>query len=175
LGAEPLSPPDPEFLIREVVPSDADAIQALHNLSFERLCAADYSPAQMRAAAETFMPLDRRLLTSGGYYVTETAGRLIGSGGWSRDERVAALAHVRAVYVHPEFVRKGVGRQLVTLAEEMAKQAGCDAFAANSSLTAVAFYAALGYLPVAEETLTLKHGVAFPVVCMEKRGSEKPA
>ncbi len=163
-----MSLPDAEFLIREAVTSDADAIQALHNLSFERLCAAHYSPAQMRAAAETFMPLDHRLLTSGRYYVTETAGRLIGSGGWDRDERDAALAHVRAVYVHPEFVRKGVGRRLVALAEERAKQAGCNAFAADSSLNAVAFYAALGYRVVSEQILTLKGDVAFPIVRMEK-------
>ncbi len=169
-----MSPSDAEFLIREAVASDADAIQALHNHSFERLCAAHYSPAQMRAAAETFMPLDRRLLTSGRYYVTETAGRLIGSGGWGRDERDAALAHVRAVYVHPEFLRKGVGRQLVAVAEARGKHAGCNAFAADSSLNAVAFYAALGYRVISERILTLKRDVAFPIVRMEKPGPGKP-
>ncbi len=168
-----MSPSEAEFLIREAVASDADAIQALHNHSFERLCPSHYSPAQMRAAAETFTPLDYHLLTSGGYYVTETAGRLIGSGGWGRDERDAALAHVRAVYVHPEFLRKGVGRRLVAVAEARGKQAGCNAFAANSSLNAVAFYAALGYRVISERVLTLKGDVAFPIVRMEKRGSEK--
>jgi GNAT superfamily N-acetyltransferase len=169
-----LSPSDAEFLIREAVASDADAIQALHNHSFERLCPSHYSPAQMRAAAETFMLLDHRLLTSGRYYVTETAGRLIGSGGWGRDERDTALAHVRAVYVDPEFLRRGVGRRLVAVAEARAKQAGCNAFAANSSLNAVAFYAALGYRVISERILTLKGDVAFPIVRMEKPGSEKP-
>ena len=169
-----MSPSDAEFLIRETVASDADAIQALHNHSFERLCAAHHSPAQMRAAAETFMLLDRRLLTSGRYYVTETPGRSIGSGGWGRDQRDAALAHVRAVYVHPEFLRKGVGRRLVALAEERAKQAGCNAFAADSSLNAVAFYAALGYRVISEQILTLKGDVAFPIVRMEEPDSGKP-
>ncbi len=169
-----MSPSDAECLIREAVASDADAIQALHNHSFERLCAAHYSPAQMRAAAETFMPLDHRRLTSGRYYVTETAGRLIGSGGWGRDQRDAVLAHVRALYVHPEFLRMGVGRRLVAVAEARGKHAGCNAFAANSSLNAVAFYAALGYRVISERILTLKGDVAFPIVRMEKPGSGKP-
>lgn len=120
------------------------------------------------------MHLDHRLLTSGRYYVAETAGRLIGSGGWGRDERDAALAHVRAVYVHPEFLRKGVGRRLVAVAEARGKQAGCYVFAANSSLNAVAFYAALEYRVISERVLNLKGDVAFPIVRMEKRGLEKP-
>ena len=169
-----MSPPDAEFLIREAVTSDADAIQALHNHSFERLYPSHYSPAQMRAAAETFMLLDHRLLTSGKYYVAETASRLIGSGGWGRDEGDAALAHIRAVYVDPEFLRKGVGRRLVTVAEAKGMKAGCNVFATNSSLNAVAFYAALGYRVISERILTLKGDVAFPIVRMEKRDSERP-
>ncbi len=106
-------------------------------------------------------------------YVAETAGRSIGSGGWSRDQRDAALAHVRA-YVHPEYLRKGVGRRLVALAEERAKQAGCNAFAADSSLNAVANYAAHRYREVTEQILTKKGDVAFPVFRMEEPDSGKP-
>ena len=106
--------------------------------------------------------------------MTETAGRLIGSGGWGRDQRDAALAHVRAVYVHPEFLRKGVGRRLVAVAEARAKHAVCSAFAADFSLNAVAVYAALGYRVISEQILTLKGDVAFPIVRMEKPDSGRP-
>src|SRR5215472_13487248 len=83
------------------------------------------------ASSRTIMGLDTQLIDDGTYFVVEIDGQLAGCGGWSRratlyggDQspgRSAALldptrdpAHVRAMYTHPLYVRKGVGTLILS-------------------------------------------------------------
>src|SRR6185437_6428237 len=98
------------------------------------------TPAQI-VASRTIMGLDRQLIADATYFVVEADGRLAGCGGWSRRAtlyggdhspgRDAALldpasdpARVRAMYTHPELVRRGVGRLILQLCEAAARAEG---------------------------------------------------
>jgi len=92
-------------------------------------------------SSRLIMGIDTQLVKDGTYYVVEGDGHLAGCGGWSRratlyggdqtpdrdpellDPGVDA-ARVRAMYTHPVFVRRGVGRLILTLCELAAADSG---------------------------------------------------
>jgi GNAT superfamily N-acetyltransferase len=91
--------------------------------------------AEQIGSSRTIMGLDTQLIEDKTYFVIEQDGAIAGCGGWSRRAtlyggdrspgRDAALldpatdpARVRAMYTHPDFMRRGVGRLILTLCEE---------------------------------------------------------
>src|SRR5476649_1357351 len=106
---------------------DVPVLGELIPLSVRSLQAAHYSPAQMEAALGPVFGVDRQLINDGTYFVVEHSGHVVGCGGWSRRRAVfgsnrarpaedAALdpahdpARIRAFFVHPDWVRRGIGR-----------------------------------------------------------------
>src|SRR5437868_5189479 len=102
--------------------ADVPALRALLALSIEQLQLAFLTPAEL-AASRALMGLDTQLIADGTYFIAERAGALAGCGGWSRRAtlyggdhtagRDAALldpvrdpAKVRAMYTHPDHVRR---------------------------------------------------------------------
>lgn len=71
---------------------------------------------------------------------------LVGAAGWSwqLDDEVLS-ARIRRVWVHPDFAGKGLGRELVTLAEARARAAGAQRYVVCASVNAVGFYEKLGF------------------------------
>jgi GNAT superfamily N-acetyltransferase len=116
--------------------------------------------------------------------VIEEAGALAGCGGWSRRAtmyggdrspgRDAALldpatdaARVRAMYTHPAFVRRGVGRLILALCEDAARAEGFSRAELVATLAGEPLYAACGYRPTLRFTDD-RGGVAVPLVRMTK-------
>ncbi len=136
------------------------------------------------ASSRAIMGLDTQLLDDGTYYVVEIGGRIAGCGGWSRratlyggDQspgRDAALldpskdpARVRAMYTHPAFVRRGVGRLILSLCETAARADGFKRAELMATLAGEPLYRACGYLPI--ETVTDQRGGApVPLLRMGK-------
>ncbi len=114
------------------------------------------------------MPVDPGLAASGTYYLAEVGDTLVASGGWTPAVQEVGLARIRAVYVHPDWVRRGLGRSLVTQAEDAARMEGVKRFVVNSSLNAVPFYSFMGYRVVSSMELDLGRDITFPIVQMEK-------
>src|SRR5262249_32957443 len=92
-------------------------------------------------SSRAIMGLDTQLIDDGTYFLVEIDGRLAGCGGGSRRAtlyggdhsagRSAALldpakdaARVRAMYTHPQYVRRGVGRLILSLCEKAARSEG---------------------------------------------------
>jgi GNAT superfamily N-acetyltransferase len=120
-----------------------DDVAALTDL-MERAIAELQEPfldAAQIAASRALMGLDSQLIDDRTYFVIEQGTSLAGGGGWSRRAtlyggdrspgRDAALldpardaARVRAMYTHPAFVRRGVGRLILALCEEAARAEG---------------------------------------------------
>jgi len=136
------------------------------------------------AASRAIMGLDRQLIDDGTYFVLEGAGRLAGSGGWSRRAtlyggdhspgRDAALldpakdaARVRAMYTSPDFARRGVGRLILTLCESAAKAEGFTRVELAGTMSGQPLYVACGY-KVIEQFEDDRGGVAVPLVRMGK-------
>jgi GNAT superfamily N-acetyltransferase len=169
-------------------------VPALHQLieaSVRVLQAGDYTPAQMDGALGTVLGVDTQLIRDHTYFIAETTDsqcRLAVCGGWSRrktlfgadrgpgrepellDPRTDA-AKVRAIFVHPDFARRGLGSLILATVEDAARQAGYTRFEMGSTLTGVALYRLKGYVEVERIEVTLANGERLPVVKMVKDGA----
>lgn len=52
---------------------------------------------------------------------------------------------ITGLYVHPNFIRKGIGTNLLNFINKIAQESGCKVIRVYSSLTAVDFYKAQGF------------------------------
>lgn len=181
------SSPRAGFTHRVAVPADEAEIAALMDAAIGELQKGFLSPEQI-AVSRSIMGLDRTLIADGTYFLihdTET-GRLAASGGWSRRatlyggdhstaQRNDALlrpntdaARIRAMYTHPDFTRRGLGRRVLALCEAAARAEGFTRLEMGATLAGVPLYEACGY-KVIEPTIGAEaDGVAVPVIRMGK-------
>lgn len=118
--------------------------------------------------------------------VRELPGIIVGCGGWSKRRtlfggdhwarREDALldpkqdaAKIRAFFVHPDWVRRGIGSQLLETCENAAIAAGFRRLEMGSTLTGVPLYRARGYIVQEHIEVPLGEGIFLPIVRMEKR------
>ena len=115
-----------------------------------------------------------------------TAPLIVGCGGWSKRKtlyggdqwtgREAALldpqydaAKIRAFFIHPLWVRRGIGTMILEACESAATTAGFTRFEMGATLTGVPLYQARGYVAMEDLQVPLANGEALPIVRMEKR------
>ncbi len=163
--------------------SDADALRGLIDLAIGEL-QKPYLDQEQIASSRVIMGIDTQLIEDGTYFVVHTGNQLAGCGGWSRratlyggDQtpgRSAKLldplreaARVRAMYTHPQHVRKGVGRLILSLCEEAAMQEGFREVELMSTLAGRDLYIACGYRAL-EEISDSRGGAPVPLIRMTK-------
>lgn len=162
---------------------DIPALVAVVDAAIAELQHGFLDPAQIESS-RMIMGLDRQLVADGGYFVVEADGRIAGCGGWSRRAtlyggdhtpgRDAALldptteaARVRAMYTHPDFARRGVGRLILSLCEDAARAAGFGRLELMATLSGRALYSRCGYADI-EAIKDARGGAAVPLVRMGK-------
>lgn len=178
------------FTLRQAVAEDIPALRVLIDASVLGLQAADYTPAQIEGALRTVYGVDSQLIADGTYFVVEAESEIVGCGGWSRHKtlfggdrwtgREDALldpqrdtAKIRAFFVHPNWVRRGIGSMILEACEKAASAAGFTRFEMAATLTGVALYRARGYIALEQFAVSLRNGESLAVVRMEKRMSSQ--
>jgi putative acetyltransferase len=157
-----------QYLIRPAIPSDADEICAVHVASIRGLCAADYTREQIDGWAGAKHPDRYRRAMEEGERVF-VAERAAGAGGTAVVGLGALFgSEVRAVYVHPDHVGRGVGSALLTALEAQARSDGAHAITLHSTLNARAFYLKHGYRDEGPAIFELRPGLELPCVKMTK-------
>ena len=180
--------PFPEgFTRRLAAETDAGEIAALIDAAIGQLLPSFLSPEQV-ALSRAIMGLDRQLVAEGTYFVVHEAqtGRLAACGGWSArtglygsdqstPERNAALlrigkdaARIRAMYTHPDFVRRGLGRHLLAICEGAAREAGFSRVELMATLAGEPLYRACGYHEIEPLISASMDGVDVPGLRMGK-------
>ncbi len=149
--------------------SDVPDIRALMDVAIEAHF-RDILTRQQIALSRSIMGLDTTLIKDATYVLIcdETAGRLAGCGGWSRratlfgGDHTAAQrndrlldpatepARVRAMYTHPDYARRGVGRRILDWAEQQAMTAGFGCVELMATPSGRPFYLACGYRDLEE-------------------------
>jgi GNAT superfamily N-acetyltransferase len=139
--------------------------------------------AQIKSS-KAIMGIDRQLIDDGTYFVTEIDGAIVGCGGWSRRAtlyggdhsagRDAALldpatdpARVRAMYTHPDFTRRGVGRLVLETCEAAAAAEGFRTLELMATRAGLPLYQAYGFESV-EEVEDASGGIPVPLIRMRK-------
>ena len=135
-------------------------------------------------SSRAIMGLDTQLIDDGTYFVVEANGQMAGCGGWSRratlygsDQtpgRSAALldptqdaARLRAMYTHPNHLRKGIGRLIITLCEAAAKAEGFTRLELVATLSGEPLYRACGF-EAYENIVDDRGGAGVPLLRMRK-------
>jgi GNAT superfamily N-acetyltransferase len=165
---------------------DIEALRALMRRSISELQDEFLTPAQVEAS-HMVMGLDAQQIEDRTYYVVEYDGVIVGCGGWSwratlygGDDSIVVrkpasldpgqdAAKIRAMYTSPEFARRGVGKAILRLCEEAAREAGFRRVEMMATLAGEPLYRACGYRSVAFLESDVINGVTVPLVKMEKQ------
>ncbi|MGH8194876.1 MAG: GNAT family N-acetyltransferase [Woeseiaceae bacterium] len=168
-------------LVRLATRADLPQIALTQTLSIRELGKGFYSWLQIESFME-FMPMmEHYLIDDGTYFVAEHDGRIIGCGGWScrsPSYRVCSpggqpaagrSAKVRAMYVHPDAARRGIGRTLLERIEREMTRSGHKEASLEAILPGVPLYRNRGYRETGATRVEFPNGVHLPVICMHKR------
>ena len=186
------------FTLRLATEEDIPALHTLIEASVRGLQAGDYTQPQIEGALGTVLGLDTQLIRDRTYFVAEIADTvpapakhaasrkpLVGCGGWSKRKTLFGAdrgpgrepdlldpaidaAKVRAIFVHPDFARRGLGSLILARVEAEEATAGFRRYEMGSTLTGVPLYRLKGYVEVERIRVPLRNGEALPVVKMFK-------
>ncbi len=172
-----------ELTSRIAVTADVPALTVLMDAAIAELQRGFLDDAQI-ASSRAIMGIDTQLIDDGTYFVVESDGEIAGCGGWSRratlyggnqtpgrdskllDPKVEP-ARVRAMYTHPDYARRGVGRLILSLCEAAAAAEGFTRLGLMSTLSGEPLYRAYGFEPL-ERLEDATGGTSVPLVRMEK-------
>jgi len=181
--------------IRKAIPADVPRLREVIEASVRGLQAGDYSPAQIEGALKSVYGVDSQIIADGTYLVAEVSEsqeqesphetEIVACGGWSKpktlyggDQYAARedslldpardAARIRAFFVHPKWVRRGIGGVILGACGEAAQAAGFTRLEMGATLSGVAFYAAKGYTAVENQEASLANGEVLRIVRMAK-------
>ncbi len=152
------------LVLRRAKPEDNDAIGCVHVRAIKEICASHYAPEEIESWAKPRKP-DHYIesIRNKEFYVAEENGAVIGFGILNQ-----ASGEVEAVYVMPEAVGRGIGKEILRKLEEKAQDLGLKSLHLDSSLNAVSFYRSAGFEPQEEAKHRLSSGVEIGCVLMKK-------
>lgn len=162
---------------------DLPELRALVTAAIGQLQRPFLRPEQI-SASHAIMGIDTQLIDDGTYFVVECHGVIAGCGGWSRratlvggdhsegrDDRLldpgTEAARVRAIYTHPHFTRRGIGRLVLERCEAGAAAAGFARLELVATLAGQPLFRSFGFEATEEFTHTTT-GTAIPLVRMTK-------
>jgi GNAT superfamily N-acetyltransferase len=171
------------FTSRLAVTADMPALRALMDAAIAELQRGFLDDAEIESS-RAIMGIDTQLVDDGTYFVVESDGDLAGCGGWSRRatlyggnqtpgrdsnllDPAVDPARVRAMYTHPAYARRGVGRLILQLCEAAAAAEGFTRLELMSTLSGEPLYTAYGFRPI-ERLEDATGGVPVPILRMEK-------
>jgi len=172
-------------MIRLATFQDIPELKKLINLSVRGLSREHYTSSQIESALKYIFGIDTQLISDGTYYIAETDGVITGCGGWSMrrtlyggdqhkeledpllDPKTDA-ARIRAFFVHPDYARRGIGKQIMELCEVKAKEYGFSSIELGATLPGVPLYKAMGFLEIRNIVEPLSDGEKLELVSMKK-------
>ncbi len=175
------------MVIRKATLDDIPALKRLIPESARALSAGYYTDRQIEGAVVHVFGVDTQLISDGTYFVAETEGRIVGCGGWSKrktlyggDQMKSAAedslldprkepARIRAMFVDPAWARRGIGRRIMEVCEQEAREAGFSELELVATLPGEPLYMAGGYEVSERFELTLPGDVVIPFSRMRKR------
>ena len=151
------------FSIRKAQPDEVIQQLRIQIDALRTLCRQDYAPEQIEGLIERNI----RYSSRGGYQreitlVAEADGMIVG---------FSALLgrRISAVYVHPQYVRQGIGSRLLAALERIAATQNIRTLRVAASLTAHPFYQANGYQVIGDSYLGVHKGLRVRYIDMKKR------
>lgn len=171
--------------IRKAFFDDIQQLQALIPASVRGLSNAYYSAQQIESAIKYIFGIDTQLILDETYYTAQIGDIIVGCGGWSKRatlfggdqhkstedpllDPLTDAAKIRAFFVHPDYARRGIGREIITVCENAAQSAGFTCLELGATLPGVPLYTAMGYQEIERIDVPLPDGELLGIVKMRK-------
>jgi GNAT superfamily N-acetyltransferase len=172
--------------IRTATAADLPAIQEVMRASMASLGRDFYDDVQTASAVQFIAVADPEIVADGTYFVVEDEDAIVACGGWSRRKKLftgtseqgsaagyldpkTEPARIRAMFVRPEYARRGIGRMIIDRAEAEAREAGFTTCELMATLPGVPLYLNCGYERIEEVTIELPDGVRLECIRMGRR------
>jgi GNAT superfamily N-acetyltransferase len=155
------------MIIRSIVPTDAEAIHAIHGICLERTLLGRYNREQIEACVAGRTPQGYLRAAEAGerFFVAEEGGAVVGFASWQDDELLS-------LFVHPDFQGRGIGSAFVSACFEDAARRDATISVVKFVLGAEEFYDRHGLLIVGPGS-TSKRGVLIPDTRMHRVACEE--
>jgi GNAT superfamily N-acetyltransferase len=172
-------------MIRLATFQDIPELKKLLDLSVRGLSKEYYTSNQIDSALKYIFGIDTQLISDSTYYVVDIDGIITGCGGWSMRKTlyggdqhkelhdnllnpIMEPARIRAFFVHPDYARRGIGRQIMDVCEGQAKRHGFSSLELGATLPGVPLYKAMGFLEIDNIVEPLFDGEKLELVRMKK-------
>lgn len=156
-------------VLRAARPDDAPVLLSVHERAIRALAGTHYTGDRLEAwIARMSAGRLREAMSARVVIVAEVAtpaGPRIGGYGQLHPVEGA----IEAIYVDPDFARRGVGRALCNALESHALSLGLPGLVLDASLNSVPFYEAMGFRGKGVDRHDIAPGRDFACVVMEKR------
>jgi len=127
--------------VRRATLRDRESIWNVHIRAIQEVCKSHYSQQEIEDWSEVLKPTRyNEPIKRGSFFVAVDENVIVGFGNLNQDS-----GEIEAVYVAPEYVRQGVGREILQTLENVAREGGLTILRLSSSLNAVQFYENAGY------------------------------
>lgn len=156
-------------LVRRATPADRDVIWNIFLTSVLELFGTHYERAEVVSFANSLEP-ESFGDSIGALHtlVAEEGGKVVAFG-----QLDLVSCEVVSLYVAPGSARQGIGRTLLRMFEETARERNFSWIHTGSPLNAVGFFEKEGYKQARMEQLQLPDGSALPRIRMSKSFPEK--
>jgi GNAT superfamily N-acetyltransferase len=180
--------------LRHATRADIPSIERVMRRSMESLGLTTYDEQQVSSAVRYITQPDTQLIDDGTYYVVVADEQIVACGGWSgraklysgsSDQETADKsrpldpatepARIRAMFVHPDYARRGIGKAILEASEDAARESGFKRLELMALLPGVPLYEGAGYTTREASYVELPDGVRLETVLMEKSIEESPA
>jgi len=173
------------LMIRFAECRDIPQLEALIDVSVTALNGQDYSESQVASALQHVFGVDTQLIEDKTYYVIEDGKQIVAAGGWSKRSTLYGgnqmkneednlldpntdSARIRAFYVHPQWVRQGLGSRLMLTCEYAAREAGFGTLELVATVTGAPLYKRHGFVAIGHVIVNMPDGEVLPCTLMEK-------
>lgn len=148
------------MVIRALQPRDADRLHAIHTACLNTNLSDRYTQLQLSAWMSGRTPEGYLQAAVSGetFLVAEVDDLVVGFVAWMEGE-------LKALFIHPDWQRRGIGDQLIRECLNMAASAGLPVNRVIAVLGAETFYARYGFRVIGSGTW-VRHGVEIPDVRM---------
>ncbi len=127
--------------IRKAHKDEAQLILEIRNAAIRSQCIGHYSPEDIEIWASVEATNQFIEVVENSLYVASMDGCVVGTGMVNLES-----GKVDAIFVHPSQMRTGIGRQIMLYLEKLALDAGLTQLSLESTLNAVKFYRAQGFV-----------------------------
>lgn len=172
-------------MIRLATLKDIPDLEKLLDFSVRGLSKEYYTSNQIESSLKYIFGIDTQLINDCTYYTVEIDGIIVGCGGWSMRNTLYGgdqhkgledpllnpeidAARIRAFFVHPDYARRGIGRQIMELCEIEAKRHGFSSIELGATLPGVPLYKTMGFLEIENIVELLADGEKLELVRMRK-------